>query len=180
MKRNAVPSGMRTEHIPQEYRGWREGAGLRSRCQRGGGCPRLDIEQIDGLASFSNDTSVPWLMQQALGLPRRGFTSMVWGGGSSGTCGAIAYAVAAVESGQAEYVGVFRPLCQDEGHRYGQLGGYNELPHLSFMVPFGMFSQPIMIAPLVQRYIHEFGAQPEHFGEVALVCRDNAHRTRAR
>lgn len=136
----------------------------------------LAIEQIDGLASFSNDTSVPWLMQQALGLPRLGFTSMVWGGGGSGTCGAIAHAAAAVEAGQAEYVAVFRSLCQGEGHRYGQLGGYNELPHLSFMVPFGMFSPPIMIAPLVQRYIHECGALPEHFGEVALVCRDNAHR----
>ena len=44
------------------------------------------------------------------------------------------------------------------------------------MVPFGMFSPPLMIAPLVQRYIHEFGAKPEHFGEVALVCRDNAQR----
>ncbi len=60
----------------------------------------LDIDQIDGLASFSNDTSLPWLMQQALGLPRLGFTSMVWGGGGTGTCGAIAHAAAAVESGQ--------------------------------------------------------------------------------
>ena len=44
------------------------------------------------------------------------------------------------------------------------------------MVPFGMFSPPIMIAPLVQRYMHEFNAQPERFGEIALVCRDNAQR----
>ena len=136
----------------------------------------LDIDQIDGLASFSNDTSLPWLMQQALGLPRLGFTSMVWGGGGTGTCGAIAHAAAAVESGQATYVAVLRSLCQLEGHRYGQYGGFSDLPHLSFMVPFGMFSPPIMIAPLVQRYVHEFGAQPEHFGEVALVCRENARR----
>ena len=82
----------------------------------------------------------------------------------------------AVETGHAQYVAVFRSLCQGPGHRYGQAGGYNELPHLNFMAPFGMFSPPIMIAPLVQRYIHEFGAKTEHFGEVALVCRDNAQR----
>lgn len=136
----------------------------------------LDIDQIDGVASYSNDSSVPWLMQQGLGLPHLGFTSMVWGGGGSGACGAIAHAAAAVESGQAHYVAVFRSLCQGEGHRYGQAGGYNELPHLNFMTPFGMFSPPLMIAPLVQRYIHEFGAKPEHFGEIALTCRANAHR----
>lgn len=131
----------------------------------------LDIEQLDGVASFSNDSSLPWLMQQALGLPRLGFNSMVWGGGGAGTCGAIVHAVAAVETGQANYVAVFRSLCQSEGHRYGQAGGYNELPHLSFMQPFGMFSPPIMIAPMVQRYMYEFGAKPEHLGEIALTCR---------
>ena len=136
----------------------------------------LTLEQIDGLASFSNDTSLPWLMQQALGLPQLGFNSMVWGGGGSGTCGAIAHAASAVETGQAKYVAVCRSLCQGEGHRYGQAGSFNELPHLSFMQPFGMFSPPIMIAPMVQRYMHECGAKPEHLGEVALVCRDNASR----
>jgi acetyl-CoA acetyltransferase len=136
----------------------------------------LAIEQIDGLSSFSNDSSLPWLMQHALGLPRLGFTSMVWGGGGSGACGAIAHAAMAVESGQAQYVAVFRSLCQGPGHRYGQAGGYNELPHLNFVVPFGMFSPPLMIAPLVQRYMYEFGAKQEHLGEVALVCRENAQR----
>lgn len=136
----------------------------------------LTIEQIDGVASFSNDSSVPWLMQQALGLPQLSFASMVWGGGGSGACGSIAHAAAAVESGQANYVAVFRSLCQGPGHRYGQAGGFNEMPHMNFMAPFGMFAPPIMIAPLVQRYIYEFNAKPEYFGEVSLVCRDNAQR----
>ena len=136
----------------------------------------LALNEIDGLASFSNDSNVPWLLQHALGLPNLKWTSMVWGGGGSGACGALAHAASAVESGSAHYVAVFRSLCQGPGHRYGQAGGYNELPHLNFMAPFGMFSPPIMIAPLIQRYIHEFGAKPEHFAEIALVCRDNAQR----
>ncbi|MGE0820818.1 MAG: hypothetical protein AB7G75_00125 [Candidatus Binatia bacterium] len=136
----------------------------------------LAIAQIDGVASYSNDSSVPWLMQQGLGLPDLKWTSMVWGGGGSGACGAVAQAAAAVEAGYAQYVAVFRSLCQGPGHRYGQAGGYNELPHLSLTAPFGMFAPPMMIAPLVQRYIYEFNAQPEHFGEIALTCRDNAQR----
>ena len=136
----------------------------------------LDVTAIDGLASFSNDNNGPWLMQHALGLPDLKFNSMVWGGGGSGACGAIAHAAAAVEAGKAQYVAVLRSLCQGPGHRYGQAGGYNDLPHLNFMAPFGMFSPPIMIAPLIQRYIHEYGTKPEHFAEVSLVCRDNAQR----
>ncbi len=136
----------------------------------------LTTNDIDGLASFSDDSSLPWLMQHALNLPDLRFTSMVWGGGGSGACGAIAHAASAVESGHANYVAVFRSLCQGPGHRYGQAGGYNALPHLNFMAPFGMFAPPFMIAPLIQRYIHEYGAKPEHFAEVSLVCRDNAQR----
>lgn len=136
----------------------------------------LTTNDIDGLASFSDDSSLPWLMQHALNLPDLRFTSMVWGGGGSGACGAIAHAASAVESRHANYVAVFRSLCQGPGHRYGQAGGYNALPHLNFMAPFGMFAPPFMIAPLIQRYIHEYGAKPEHFAEVSLVCRDNAQR----
>jgi acetyl-CoA acetyltransferase len=136
----------------------------------------LTTNDIDGLASFSDDSSLPWLMQHALNLPALKFTSMVWGGGGSGACGAIAHAASAVESGHANYVAVLRSLCQGPGHRYGQAGGYNALPHLNFMAPFGMFAPPFMIAPLIQRYIHEYGAKPEHFAEVSLVCRDNAQR----
>jgi acetyl-CoA acetyltransferase len=39
-----------------------------------------------------------------------------------------------------------------------------------------MLSPPLMLAPLAQRYKYEFGITPEQFGEVALVCRDNASR----
>jgi acetyl-CoA acetyltransferase len=39
-----------------------------------------------------------------------------------------------------------------------------------------MFSPPIMMAPIAQRYMHESGLRQEHLGEVALVCRDNAQR----
>lgn len=136
----------------------------------------LEIDQIDGLASYSDDRSEPWALQEALGLPDLHFASLVWGGGGSGACGAIAHAVAAVASGMARHVVVLRALCQTPEHRYGQYGGFGGFPNENFSAPFGLFSPPLMLAPLVQRYKYEFGITDEQFGEVALACRDNASR----
>ena len=136
----------------------------------------IDVHTLDGVASFSNDSCLPWLMQQALGMVKLSFASMVWGGGGSGSCGALAHAAAAVESGQAEQVVVFRSIVQRPGARYGEAGGFDEIPQFDLLAPFGMLSPAIMFAPTAQRYIHEYGARPEHFAEVALVCRANAQR----
>jgi acetyl-CoA acetyltransferase len=134
----------------------------------------LDTGRIDGVASYAYDGNDPWLLEESLGLDQLRFKGMVWGGGGGGSYAAIAQAAAAVQSGQADYVVVFRSLCQGAGHRYGR--GYG-VPHgRNFLTPFGMLSPPLMLAPLAQRYKHEFGMTAEQFGEVALVCRDNASR----
>ena len=134
----------------------------------------LDPHRIDGFTSYSNDTSEPALLQVALGLPRLRFAGMVWGGGGGGSCGAVDQAVAAVESGQAEYVVAFRSLAQGQGHRFGL--HRDGRVHGSFITPFGMHSPPSMLAPLVRRHMHEHGTTREHLAEIALVCRANAHR----
>lgn len=136
----------------------------------------LNPHDLDGLCSFSGDASLPWLMQSALGMRQVRFASMVWGGGGTGACGALAHAVAAVESGQASCVAVFRSIVQRDDQRYGAAGGFAEMPELGLIAPFGMLSPPLMIAPVAQRYLHDFGLQPEDFAEVALTCRAHAQR----
>ena len=136
----------------------------------------IDPRKIDGMASFSNDDCSPWLMQQALGIERLRFASMVWGGGGAGACGALAHAQAAVESGQADTVLVSRALVQRPGQRYGEAGGFAEIPQIDLMAPFGMLSPAIMFAPMAQRYLHDFGIAPEQLAEVALTCRAHAQR----
>lgn len=131
-------------------------------------------DDIDGLASYANDESVPWLIQEALGLPHLRSATMVWGGGGGGCYASIAQAAAAVESGAANYVAVFRSLCQGQRKRFGQ--GY-AVPHSpGFLDPFGMFAPPFMLAPLAQRYKQDYGIREEQVAEVALVARDNASR----
>lgn len=136
----------------------------------------LDPHELDGLASYSNDTSLPWLMQSALGLRRVRLASMVWGGGGTGACGALAHAAAAVESGQADYVAVFRSIVQRADQRYGTAGGFSDFPDLDMIAPFGMLSPPFMIAPVAQRYLHDFGLHADQLAEVALTCRAHAQR----
>ena len=134
----------------------------------------LPHHKIDGFTSYSGDISEPSLLQVALGLPRLRFASMVWGGGGGGSCAAVDQAVAAVESGLAEYVIAFRSLAQGQGQRFG-LHRDGRI-HGSFTSPFGMHSPPSMIAPAVRRHMFEYGTKPEHLAEVALTCRANAGR----
>lgn len=133
----------------------------------------LPVAAIDGVASYAYDRNEPARLQEALGLPDLRWSSMVWGGGGTGSFGSLAHASAAVLSGHANYVAVFRSLCQGQWSRFGQ--GYPS-PHPNFLLPFGMFSPPLMAAPTAQRYKQEFGITAEQFGEFALSCRANANR----
>ena len=135
----------------------------------------LALDEVDGLCSYADDRNEPALLQQALGLPALRFASLVWGGHGTGSCAALQHAASAVRAGTADHVVVLRALCQGQGARFGRhVPGM--LPGQNFLAPFGMFSPPAMIAPLVQRYMHEHPIRQEHLGMVALACRDHASR----
>ena len=130
--------------------------------------------EIDGFASYSDDTSAPERLTVALGTRQLRLASMVWGGGGGGCCGALAHAAAAVETGRARYVAVFRGLAQGQSFRFGRFHPWSA--HADFCAPFGLMSPPQLFALLLRRHMHEFGTTAEQLGEVALVCRDNAGR----
>lgn len=134
----------------------------------------LPVEEIDGFASFNDDPNTPNLLQVALGLPTLRFAGLTFGGGGGGSCGAVALAQAAVEAGKANYVVVFRAICQGQRRRYGR--HYAGRLQGSYVHPFGLFAPPQMLALVVQRYMHETGTTAEQMAHVALVCRDNATR----
>lgn len=134
----------------------------------------LELSRLDGLATFSDPTLNPAILQQALGMERLRFSATVWGGRGGAPCGALSLAVAAVQSGQANYVAVFRSLCQGQTRRYGQF--YAGRTHASLTAPFGLLSAPQMLALVLQRYRFEHGFTDEQMAAVALICRDNAQR----
>lgn len=134
----------------------------------------IEVSQIDGLVSYAGDRNEPPLIQDIIGLPNVRFSAMAWGGGGNGAVAPLHYAKMAVESGSADFVVVYRALCQGQFRRYGKFNP--DRPGNNFLAPFGMFSPPIMMAPIAHRYMHEFGITREHLGEVALTCRENAQR----
>ena len=85
----------------------------------------LDPRQIDGFASYSDDRSEATRLAAALGLPRLRTATMQWGGGGGGCCAAVANGAAAIATGQADCVVVFRSLAQGQYGRFGQTTGVN-------------------------------------------------------
>lgn len=134
----------------------------------------LSARDVDGFASFSNDSNDAPLMQVALGVPVMRWASMVWGGGGGGSIAALAQACAAVEAGHANVVVVYRGLCQGQSRRFGRF--LTGRIHGNFSGPFGLFAPPQMLALLVQRYMHMYGTKPEQMAEIALNARANANR----
>ena len=72
----------------------------------------ISPKQVDGFASYSNDRSDPSRLAAALGIDDLRFANMQWGGGGGGGSGAIGNAAAAIATGMAECVVVFRALAQ--------------------------------------------------------------------
>lgn len=132
-------------------------------------------DDVDGFASFSNDTNEAALMQVALGVPQMRWSSMVWGGGGGGSCAAVAQAAAAVQSGHAQTVVVYRGLCQGQTRRFGRFG--DGRTHGNFVHPYGLFAPAQMLALLVRRHMHLHPQiREEHLGMVAVNARANANR----
>src|SRR5438270_13607812 len=74
----------------------------------------IDVRQIDGFASYSNDRNEPLRLAAALGIPDVAFANMVWGGGGGGVCAAVGNAAAAVAAGYTKYAVVYRSLAQGQ------------------------------------------------------------------
>jgi acetyl-CoA acetyltransferase len=158
----------------------------------------LSVDEVDGLASFADDRNDATFAAADLGIGELRYATMSWLPGGGGACAAVANAAMAVETGAAEVVVVYRSLCQGQFHRFGQgPGGRPPRPagppgttpvpgprkartlleaHVSFTMPFGMFSPPIAYAMVLRRHMHLFGTTERQMGEVAVTTRAHAAR----
>src|SRR3954471_8237829 len=107
----------------------------------------LDPKHIDGFASYSDDRNDAVRLATALGLPQLRSATMQWGGGGGGCCAAVANGAAAIATGQADCVVVFRSLAQGQHGRFGQAAGAAAVAptiagERSYLVPYGVISPP--------------------------------------
>lgn len=124
----------------------------------------LDVRDIDGFASYSNDRNDPPRLAAALGIKDLSFSNMFWGGGGGGGSGAVANACAALVAGYSKYVVVYRGLAQGQFGRFGQGSRATTVSGgPAFTQPYGLMSPAQTFAMRVQRFMydHHIGQEPQ-------------------
>jgi acetyl-CoA acetyltransferase len=130
----------------------------------------IHASEIDGFASYSNDRSDPSRLAAALGCRELRFASMQWGGGGGGAAAAVGNAAAAICTGMAQCVVVFRALAQGQYGRFGQARGFDMVTgHESHTVPYGLLSPAQMFVMKYRRYMHEHRVQQSALRAIAMA-----------
>ena len=139
----------------------------------------LTPQDIDGIVRCDMDLVRPNDLVDALGMTRLDYFGEVGPGGVA-PCGQVAQAVAAIISGQATNVLVFRSLNGRSGRRFGlssvsdaRVGGggtYDE-----YFQPYGLLTPGQIFALIAQRHMLEFGTSEKDLAHIALACRNRAN-----
>ncbi|WP_030259740.1 lipid-transfer protein [Streptomyces violens] len=137
---------------------------------------------VDGMVTFTMDTSPEITVAQAAGIGELSFFSRVhYGGGAA--CATVQQAAMAVATGVAEVVVCYRAFNERSGRRFGS-GVQRREPSaegaaLGWNLPFGLLTPASWVAMAAQRYLHVYGLTPEAFGHVAVAGRRYAARNPA-
>ncbi|WP_411144807.1 lipid-transfer protein [Streptomyces sp. x-80] len=142
----------------------------------------LTPADVDGLVTFTMDTSPEITVAQAAGIGELSFFSRVhYGGGAA--CATVQQAALAVASGIAEVVVCYRAFNERSGRRFGS-GVQRREPSaegaaLGWNLPAGLLTPASWVAMAAQRYLHTYGLTPDAFGHVAVTDRRHAARNPA-
>ncbi|MFI9001606.1 lipid-transfer protein [Streptomyces sp. NPDC053541] len=132
---------------------------------------------VDGLVTFTMDTSPEITVAQAAGIGELSFFSRIhYGGGAA--CATVQQAALAVATGIAEVVVCYRAFNERSGRRFGS-GVQHREPSaegaaLGWQLPFGLLTPASWVAMVAQRYLHVYGLTPDAFGHVAVTDRRHA------
>ena len=129
---------------------------------------------VDGMVTFTMDTSPEITVAQACGMGELSFFSRVhYGGGAA--CATVQQAALAVATGVAEAVVCYRAFNERSGPRFGS-GVQHREPSaegvaLGWSLPFGLLTPASWVAMAAQRHLHTKGLTSEAFGHVAVTDR---------
>ena len=139
----------------------------------------LTPADVDGLVTFTMDTTSEIALARELGLgDLRFFSRINYGGGAA--CGTVQQAAMAVATGVADVVVCYRGFNERSGQRFGQTAVWanaqvntNGLDN-AWTYPHGLTTPAATVAMQARRYMHEYGATSEDFGRVAVADRRHA------
>jgi acetyl-CoA acetyltransferase len=136
----------------------------------------LSPRDVDGLVTFSMDSSEEAEVARNLGIPKLTmFARVPYGGGAA--CGVVMQAGMAVATGAADVVLCYRAMNERSGMRFGgsaMMGAAMLPPFLDMYGPYGHLSPASWVALQARRYMHEHGVTNEDFGRIAVVDRKHA------
>ncbi|MEU3352210.1 lipid-transfer protein [Streptomyces sp. NPDC037389] len=137
---------------------------------------------VDGMVTFTMDTSPEIAVARATGIGELAFFSRVhYGGGAA--CATVQQAALAVTAGVADVVVCYRAFNERSGRRFGA-GVRGREPSaegvaLGWGLPFGLITPASWAAVHARRYLHMYGLTTEVFGHVAVTDRRYAARNPA-
>ena len=139
----------------------------------------LTSADVDGLTTFTMDTSSEIAVARELGIPELRFFSRInFGGGAA--CATVQQAAMAVATGVADVVVAYRGFNERSESRFGQFSlaavsqvNTNGLDN-AWTYPMGLGTPAATVAMQARRYLHEYGAASEDFGRVAVADRRHA------
>ncbi|MFF4848364.1 lipid-transfer protein [Streptomyces sp. NPDC001194] len=137
----------------------------------------LTPADVDGMVTFTMDTSPEITVAQAAGIGDLSFFSRIhYGGGAA--CATVQQAALAVATGVAEVVVCYRAFNERSGRRFGsgvqQREPSAEGAALGWSLPWGLLTPASWVAMAAQRYLHAYNLTPEAFGHVAVTDRRHA------
>lgn len=139
----------------------------------------LTVADVDGLTTFTMDTSSEIAVARELGIQELRFFSRInFGGGAA--CATVQQAAMAVATGVADVVVAYRGFNERSESRFGQVSvaaatqvNTNGLDN-AWTYPMGLGTPAATVAMQARRYMHEYGATSEDFGRVAVADRRHA------
>jgi len=141
----------------------------------------LTPQDIDGIVRCDFDVVTHAELATAIGAPNLTYWSALGPGGSA-PCSMMASAVAAIVSGQANAVLVYRSMNGRSGFRLGKGRNQNDVGPIGgngsyeeFFVPYGLVSPGQVWAMLAQRHMYLYGTTKEQLGAIALTVRERAN-----
>lgn len=124
-----------------------------------------DPRSIDGFVSYSEDSSEGLAIGAALGVHEVRWSTQIWGGGGGALAAAVNCAAAAVYSGQARCVVVYRGLSEAVDGRRAFAKG-----HLGTLyTAHGVMAPPQICALRTQRLLEVDGVPPSALEAVAMA-----------
>jgi acetyl-CoA acetyltransferase len=137
----------------------------------------LTPADVDGLVSYTIDPVEETELVRSVGFPQIGWSSRIpYGGG--GSMGTLQHARAALVSGAADVVVVYRACRARSGSRFGgakvatsATSAHSGSTAMQWCMPFGVLTPASWMSLNAVRYMHAYGVTSEDFGRAVVQFR---------